>query len=40
MTQYDDWNRRVFKAPSLPATTQIWAELPFTARFRAKDHKK
>jgi hypothetical protein len=31
------WNRPVFRAPSLPNPTQIWSDIPFTAHFRAKD---
>jgi hypothetical protein len=30
------WNRPVFRPPSLPTPAQIWNELPFTARFLAK----
>lgn len=35
---YDvQWNRPIFKAPSLPTASQIWSEIPFTARgFTAK----
>lgn len=30
---YDvQWDRPVFKAPSLPTQAQIWNEIPFTAR--------
>ncbi len=31
---YDvQWNRPIFRAPSLPSSTQIWSEIPFTAHF-------
>lgn len=30
------WNRPVFRPPSLPTQAQIWSELPFTARFLTK----
>jgi len=31
---YDvQWNRPIFRAPSLPSATQIWSEIPFTAHF-------
>jgi len=30
------WNRPIFRAPSLPTSSQIWSEIPFTAHFTAK----
>jgi hypothetical protein len=30
------WNRPVFRAPSLPSASQIWSEVPFTAHFPGK----
>jgi len=38
---YDvQWDRPVFRPPSLPTQAQIWSEVPFTARFAAKEHRK
>jgi len=34
------WNRPVFRPPSLPTPAQIWNEIPFTARFRARDYQQ
>lgn len=35
--QYDvTWNRPIFRPPSLPTSSQIWSEIPFTAQFPAK----
>jgi hypothetical protein len=34
------WNRPVFRPPSLPTQAQIWSEVPFTARFNAKDYQR
>ena len=31
------WNRPVFRAPSLPTPRQFYSEIPFSANFRAKD---
>jgi hypothetical protein len=32
---YDvQWNRPVFRPPSLPTQSQIWGEIPFTTRLR------
>jgi hypothetical protein len=31
------WNRPVFRPPSLPTPSQIWSDIPFTAHFNAKD---
>ncbi len=30
------WNKPVFRPPSLPTPAQIWSELPFTARYVLK----
>jgi hypothetical protein len=30
------WNRPIFRAPSLPLTSQMWSEIPFTAQFPAR----
>jgi len=41
LPNYDiQWNRPVFRPPSLPTQAQIWSELPFTTRFRAKDYPR
>jgi hypothetical protein len=32
------WNRPVFRPPSLPTPAQMWSDVPFTARFNAKDY--
>lgn len=32
------WNRPVFRPPSLPTQAQIWSDIPFTARFNAKEY--
>jgi hypothetical protein len=34
------WNRPVFKAPSLPIPKQVGGDLPFVARFSKKKSKK
>ncbi len=34
------WNRPVFKAPSLPTPKQVSHELPFVARFPKKKSRK
>ena len=35
---YDvQWDRPVFRPPSLPTQAQIWSDLPFTSRFNAKE---
>jgi hypothetical protein len=32
LRHYDvQWNRPIFRAPTLPSASQIWSELPFTA---------
>ncbi|MBI5381291.1 MAG: hypothetical protein HZA31_05265 [Opitutae bacterium] len=31
------WERPVFRAPSLPTPRQVYSELPFSVNFRAKD---
>lgn len=31
------WNRPIFRAPSLPSARQMFSEIPFTAQFRVKD---
>lgn len=30
------WNRPIFRAPSLPTSSQMWSEIPFTAHFGTK----
>jgi len=41
VANYDiQWNRPVFRPPSLPTQAQIWSEVPFTARFSAKDYQR
>jgi hypothetical protein len=34
------WNRPVFKAPSLPIPKQVGGDLPFVARFPKKKSRK
>ncbi|MFT3780435.1 MAG: hypothetical protein QM790_00370 [Nibricoccus sp.] len=34
------WNRPVFRPPTLPTPTQIWNEIPFTARFDSKRYQR
>jgi hypothetical protein len=31
------WERPVFRAPTLPTPRQLFSEIPFSANFRAKD---
>jgi hypothetical protein len=41
MSNYDiEWNRPVFRPPSLPTQAQIWSDLPFSARFPAKNYQR
>lgn len=34
------WNRPVFKAPSLPTPQQMGGELPFSVHFRGGNHSR
>jgi hypothetical protein len=32
------WTKPLFRPPSLPTQAQIWSEVPFSARFPAKNY--